>query len=288
MDPPSLRQIAQNLLRLLAGHPFAFVIGADAWGMWTVKVPIINPGFPFWENRRSKRSTLMRHMKHIRIFALTLTVFAFWSLLPAQAQTRRHVGPARLYPTPRFTPGKAATLSVDDLNRPYKCKSGPCTYSKFHRPGLKASTKRDVYETYGYEPDDHPSGEVDHVYPLCAGGSNDKANLWFQPEENPWKGRNFGFKEKDALEAWVCRQIKAGELEPQQAYSRLVGDWVSYYLEIDPQGLGDDDDDEKVQDDPASVSSLKNHVPTSTSLSYRPPHPWRVLLSDFRYNLPLK
>jgi hypothetical protein len=27
-------------------------------------------------------------------------------------------------------------------------------------------------------------GEIDHFYPLCAGGSNDITNLWFQPATN--------------------------------------------------------------------------------------------------------
>jgi hypothetical protein len=172
--------------------------------------------------------------------------------VPGQSQTRRHTGPARLYPTPRFTPGKADTLITAVVNGMYSCKGGPCTYSKFHRPELKSGTKRNVYETYGYEPGDHPSGEVDHVYPLCAGGSNDEANLWFQPEDNPWNGQNFGYKEKDALEAWVCRMIKAGKLEPKEAYAELVGDWVKYYMEVDPQGRNGDetDDDETVQAQP--------------------------------------
>jgi hypothetical protein len=173
------------------------------------------------------------------------------STTPPQSQ-HRHIGPARLYPTPRFTPGKADTLITAVLNRTYNCKTGPCTYSRFHRPELKSATKRNVYETYGYEPGDHPSGEVDHVYPLCAGGSNDEANLWFQPEDNSWNGQNFGYKEKDALEAWVCRMIKVGKLEPKEAYAELVGDWVKYYMEVDPQGRNGDetDDDETVPEQP--------------------------------------
>ncbi|HEY7390291.1 MAG TPA: hypothetical protein VH640_17370 [Bryobacteraceae bacterium] len=49
-------------------------------------------------------------------------------------------------------------------------------------------------------------GEIDHFFPLCAGGSNDITNLWFQPENNVWNGKNYGFREKDDLEAWICQQ----------------------------------------------------------------------------------
>ena len=45
------------------------------------------------------------------------------------------------------------------------------------------------------------SGEIDHFFPICAGGSDDITNLWLQPETNVWNGRNYGYHEKDDLEA---------------------------------------------------------------------------------------
>jgi hypothetical protein len=76
------------------------------------------------------------------------------------------------------------------------------------------------------------NGEVDHLYPLCAGGSNDISNLWYQPAMNKWNGKNFGFHEKDELEAYICRQIVAGDLEPREAFDKITTDWVAYYLEL--------------------------------------------------------
>jgi hypothetical protein len=83
----------------------------------------------------------------------------------------------------------------------------------------------------------------DGVYPMCAGGSNDITNLWYQPVDNKWKGKNFGYHEKDALETYVCKQIVAGNLDPKKAYKRITTDWVAYYLEshLDKSSDGEDE-----------------------------------------------
>jgi hypothetical protein len=103
-----------------------------------------------------------------------------------------------------------------------------CTYSEDHRKVSKA-TRNKVYEEYkvlgGERNNQH--GEVDHFWPLCARGSNDPKNLWYRPKDNEWNKENLGFKEKDWLEAEVCREIKAGQLDPEgsipEADGRLGG-----------------------------------------------------------------
>jgi hypothetical protein len=147
------------------------------------------------------------------------------------------VGPAHLYPAASLTTGKAETLALADLTARYKspCPSGKadCTYSQSHRD-VSGPVHTQVYDEYNVPTDERniQSGEVDHFYPLCAGGSNDLENLWYQPAENKWKGKNFGYHEKDALESWVCVQIVAGKLDPKEAYRRITTDWVAYYLEL--------------------------------------------------------
>jgi hypothetical protein len=83
-----------------------------------------------------------------------------------------------------------------------------------------------------------------HLYPMCAGGSNDISNLWYQPAVNKWKGKNFGYHEKDELETYVCKQIVAGHLDAKVAYKRLTTDWVAFYLELQldqsPEGKNED------------------------------------------------
>jgi hypothetical protein len=82
------------------------------------------------------------------------------------------------------------------------------------------------------------NGEVDHFQPLCAGGSNDIKNLWYQPVTNDFNGEDFGFHAKDKLEAYVCSQIKAGKMDPNDAYKRITDDWVKFYMD---EGLDDDE-----------------------------------------------
>jgi hypothetical protein len=147
------------------------------------------------------------------------------------------VGARALYPTPSMTRGKPETLNTADLNRAWPCppkvRKASCSYSQAHRD-VPATEKRRVYAEYGVNPKNHPPGEIDHFYPLCAGGSNDITNLWFQPATNVWDGRNYGYHEKDDLEAWVCQQIKANRLDPREAFDRLTTDWVKFYEAVKP------------------------------------------------------
>jgi len=148
-----------------------------------------------------------------------------------------HVGPPQLYPDPAKTPGLADTLKVSDLTKRYTdgCPSGKtsCTYSQAHR-NVPNSVHTQVYDEYNVPEDERniKHGEVDHFYPLCAGGSNGIKNLWDQPAENEWNGRNFGFHEKDKLETYVCEQIKAGTMNPNDAFNRITKDWVKFYLDV--------------------------------------------------------
>lgn len=152
------------------------------------------------------------------------------------AGAAEHVGPANLYPDPDMTPGLAATLNVDDLTKSYtdNCPGSKpsCTYSQDHRD-VPASVHRQVYDEYKVPPDQRniKDGEVDHFYPLCAGGANDIKNLWYQPAVGDWNGKDFGYHTKDKLEAYICVQIKAGKLDPKEAYDRITKDWVKFYLD---------------------------------------------------------
>jgi hypothetical protein len=154
-----------------------------------------------------------------------------------------HVGPARLYPDPTLTPGLANTLRVDDLTKIYSdnCPGHKtsCTYSQDHR-NVPRSVHTKVYDEYNVPEAKRniENGEVDHFQPLCAGGSNEIKNLWYQPETNEWTGEDFGFHAKDKLEAYVCSQIKAGKMDPKDAYKRITEDWVKFYTD---EGLDDDE-----------------------------------------------
>lgn len=161
------------------------------------------------------------------------------------------VGPPDLYPDPMKTPGCAATLEVNDLTRVWteNCPSGKdsCTYSQAHRKVSKGE-RTHIYDEYNVPSAKRniENGEIDHFYPLCAGGSNSASNLWYQPIDVKWNGKVFGFKEKDKLEAWICKQIKARKLDPQEAFDRVSKDWVRFYIE---EITSDDELKEQISDD---------------------------------------
>lgn len=146
--------------------------------------------------------------------------------------TSAHVGPDSLYPNPTLTGGKADTLSFADLTARYNGK----TYSQAHRNVPQAEHDQ-VYNEYNVPKDQRNAigGEVDHFYPLCAGGSNDIANLWYQPATNQWNGKDFGYHAKDKLESYICIQVKAGKLDPKTAFQKMTTDWVAFYLEVQNQ-----------------------------------------------------
>lgn len=196
----------------------------------------------------------MKNHSHIHLFVVVLSVVftlatcakhkapvtAPTSAAPEALAGVHHVGPAYLYPDPNLTPGKPDTLSLDDLTKRYtdNCPGGraSCTYSRWHRD-VCASEHTQVYDEYHVLANlrNRDGGEVDHFYPLCAGGSNDITNLWFQPVVNEWNGKDFGYHAKDKLEAHICTLIKHGQLDPKEAYKRMTQDWVKFYLD---EGLG--------------------------------------------------
>jgi uncharacterized protein YraI len=180
--------------------------------------------------------------RNVRIQAPGTASTATTTLSTTAANTQ-HVGPDRLYPTPSMTPGKPDTLILDDLTKTYTehcpASKATCTYSQSHRD-VNTALHKQIYDEYNVPQAGRniKTGEVDHFYPLCAGGSNDKQNLWYQPAANDWNGKDFGYHAKDKLETYICVQIKAGKLQPQEAYDRMTGDWVKFYMD---EGLDDED-----------------------------------------------
>lgn len=166
------------------------------------------------------------------------------------ARTSGKIGTPDLYPDPKLTPGRQEDADVDDLLKRWPCPAharagadGLCTYSAAHR-NVSSAEKRQVYEEYealhaGIT--DYckaaPSGpdqrcEVDHFIPECAGGANDPSNLWIQRADSTLNGVPMGFHQKDELEDWGCREIKARRLDPAEFARRITTDWVAYYQEV--------------------------------------------------------
>jgi hypothetical protein len=66
----------------------------------------------------------------------------------------------------------------------------------------------------------------DHLVPLCVGGHpSDERNLWPQPLTGKWST-----KEKDQLEASVCRQVCRGDITLEEGRAIfLAPDWTREY-----------------------------------------------------------
>jgi hypothetical protein len=84
--------------------------------------------------------------------------------------------------------------------------------------------KKEVFSRYKteYVPDKY---EVDHLVPLCAGGSNNITNLWPQPLVEA--------KIKDEMEWKVCHAVCAGKMTLEDAQAQFMGDFrahISEYL----------------------------------------------------------
>ena len=70
------------------------------------------------------------------------------------------------------------------------------------------------------------------------GGANSLNNLWAQPEINKWNGANYGFREKDKLESYLCAKVKSGTIGVREAQEMMRSDWVKYYKKFIGNKLG--------------------------------------------------
>lgn len=65
--------------------------------------------------------------------------------------------------------------------------------------------------------------ELDHIVPLCLGGSNNSSNLMLQP----WPEA----RKKDELEIMACKAVRTGRLNINAARS-LFTNWRASYKEV--------------------------------------------------------
>jgi hypothetical protein len=118
-------------------------------------------------------------------------------------------------PDPDCTPGKSERLPFGRL----------CDGTAHERRNVSEATKRMVFSRYGIDLPVRPGDyEVDHLVPLELGGTNDAVNLWPQPAE-PVPG----YRQKDALENRLHREVCAGTLDADEARQQIRTDWVAAY-----------------------------------------------------------
>jgi hypothetical protein len=77
---------------------------------------------------------------------------------------------------------------------------------------MTTDRRDEVLLRYGLPAGPHPDFEIDHLIPLCLGGSDDFSDLWPQPRrsiEPQWNA-----VAKDQLEHFICEMVCArGQLD---------------------------------------------------------------------------
>ena len=86
---------------------------------------------------------------------------------------------------------------------------------------MNASRRDEVLRRYGLALGVHPDYEIDHLIPLCLGGSDDPLNLWPQPRRSI--ERIWNAEAKDRLE--VCE----GQVDIATAQEAFASDWIAAY-----------------------------------------------------------
>jgi hypothetical protein len=101
-----------------------------------------------------------------------------------------------------------------------------CGHSKAYRGSMSNARCDEILTRYGLPPGtrirDH---EIDHLTPLCLGGSDDPSNLWPQPRrsiELEWNA-----EAKDRLERFVCDMVCGGQLDIATAQEAFAKDRAS-------------------------------------------------------------
>jgi hypothetical protein len=103
-----------------------------------------------------------------------------------------------------------------------------CGHAKDNRGQMTRERHDEVLKRYGLPPGTHPDYEIDHLIPLCLGGSDDPSNLWPQPKrriEATWNA-----EAKDRLEGKICKMVCAGQInEISTAQEDFASDWITAY-----------------------------------------------------------
>jgi hypothetical protein len=100
-----------------------------------------------------------------------------------------------------------------------------CGQSKAHRGSMSHARRDEILTRYGLPPGEHPDYEIDHLIPLCLGGSDDPSNLWPEPRrtiEPKWNA-----EAKDRLERLMCDMVCNGQLDIGTAQEAFAKDWIA-------------------------------------------------------------
>jgi hypothetical protein len=131
-------------------------------------------------------------------------------------------------PDPKCSPGAVnPTLTLTVLKTPgftTKCVRDFAT---------SATEKQMTYKWYKIAKPAHNSGqsqvcELDHIISLELGGADTLDNLWPQCGPNRAVLNKRFFKQKDAVENFLAREVKAGRMKLDVAQQGIAEDWTQF------------------------------------------------------------
>ncbi len=131
-------------------------------------------------------------------------------------------------PDPKCTPGAVnPTLTVDVLRNPEFRTS--CVRDN----ATSATQKANTYVWYSINHPDHNQGvmqvcELDHLVSLELGGADSLDNIWPQCGPPNVVLRERYFKEKDAVENYLAKQVRDGVMDLKDAQHGIAEDWTQY------------------------------------------------------------
>ena len=143
--------------------------------------------------------------------SLTAIAILFGLLAVASA------GASEVLPDKNLTGGSVRTGERD----------AACGHAKESRGRMNAARRDEILRRYGLPAGTHPDYEIDHLIPLCLGGSDDPSNLWPQPRrsiEETWNA-----EAKDRLERLMCNMVCDGQIDIATAQEAFATDWIAAY-----------------------------------------------------------
>jgi hypothetical protein len=105
-----------------------------------------------------------------------------------------------------------------------------------------ATEKQKTYDFYKIEKPAHNKGpaqvcELDHIISLELGGADTLENLWPQCGPNKVALAKRFFKQKDAVENFLNREVKAGRIDLSAAQRGIAEDWTQFLAAAKKAGV---------------------------------------------------
>ena len=171
------------------------------------------------------------------------------------------VGACDVRPDKNLTGGSASIRTKERI--------AACGHAGENRGPMTRERQDEVLKRYGLPTGAHPDYEIDHLIPLCLGGSDDPSNLWPQPRrriEATWNA-----EAKERLERKICDLVCAGQIDDIAAAQKaFASDWIEAYQKyfkersIPPPGPASCTPPNTSGDNSSTEAEAKAHCATDT------------------------